>query len=148
DVAVVRLLGGARVWEAGLAALARAGVPTVALGGEAVPDADLMALSSVPVHVVAHASRYLIAGGPENLGRLARYLSSFIEHGDAEAEDAIEAAEFGVRPGRTQDPQRPTVGVIYYRAHELSGNTGFIDELCDAVERAGANARPIFCSSL
>ena len=51
DAAVVRLLGGARVWEAGLAALARAGVPTVALGGEAVPDADLMALSSVPVHV-------------------------------------------------------------------------------------------------
>jgi len=142
DVAVVRLLGGARVWEAGLAALARAGVPTVALGGEAVPDADLMALSSVPVQVVANASRYLIAGGPENLGRLARYLRG------AEAEDVVQAPEFGIRPGRAEDPDRPTVGVVYYRAHELSGNTAFIDELCDAVERAGANARPIFCSSL
>ncbi|HET9171792.1 MAG TPA: cobaltochelatase subunit CobN [Actinospica sp.] len=144
DVAVVRLLGGARVWEAGLAALARAGVPTVALGGEAVPDADLMALSSVPVHVVANASRYLIAGGPENLGRLARYL----ENQEAEPEDVLRAPEFGVRAGRTEDPGRPTVGVVYYRAHELSGNTGFVDELCDAVEQAGANARPIFCSSL
>jgi cobaltochelatase CobN len=150
DVAVVRLLGGARVWEAGLAALARAGVPTVALGGEAVPDADLMALSSVPVNVVAHASRYLIAGGPENLGRLARYLSAAVVSGDqkAEAADVVEAPEFGIRPGRTENPDRPTVGVVYYRAHELSGNTAFIDELCDAIERAGANARPVFCSSL
>jgi cobaltochelatase CobN len=148
DVAVVRLLGGARVWEAGLAALARAGVPTVALGGEAVPDADLMALSSVPVHVVAHASRFLIAGGPENLGRLARYLEAVRADQSAEAEPVVEAPEFGIRPGRNEDPDRPTVGVVYYRAHELSGNTAFIDELCDAVERAGANARPIYCSSL
>jgi cobaltochelatase CobN len=142
DVAVVRLLGGARVWEAGLAALARAGVPTVALGGEAVPDADLMALSSVPVNVVAQASRYLIAGGPDNLGRLARFLQG------AEAEEVVEAPEFGVRGARAENPDLPTVGVVFYRAHELSGNTAFIDDLCDAVERSGANARPIYCSSL
>ena len=148
--AVVRLLGGARVWEAGLAALARAGVPTVALGGEAVPDADLMALSSVPVHVVGHASRYLIAGGPENLGRLARYVEAAVGRGEQgiEAEEVVQAPEFGIRPGRIEDPASPTVGVVYYRAHELSGNTAFVDEVCDAVERAGANARPIFCSSL
>src|SRR6185437_6181440 len=66
-VAIVRLLGGARVWEDGLAALARAGIPTIALGGEATPDADLMALSSVPLSVAAAASGYLLAGGPENL---------------------------------------------------------------------------------
>jgi len=150
DAAVVRLLGGARVWEAGLAALARAGVPTAALGGEAVPDADLIALSSVPVNVVAHASRYLIAGGPENLGRLARYLDATVRGGDqnADAEPVVEAPEYGIRAGRSEDPARPTVGVVYYRAHELSGNTAFVDELCDAVEAAGANARPIFCSSL
>jgi cobaltochelatase CobN len=148
DAAVVRLLGGARVWEAGLAALARAGVPTAALGGEAVPDADLMALSSVPVQLVGHASRYLIAGGPENLGRLARYLEAALGDPDAVAEDVVQAPEFGIRPGRSEEPARPTVGVVYYRAHELSGNTAFIDELCDAVERSGANARPVFCSSL
>ncbi|HEX4788620.1 MAG TPA: cobaltochelatase subunit CobN [Actinospica sp.] len=150
DAAVVRLLGGARVWEAGLAALARAGVPTIALGGEAVPDADLMALSSVPVQVVAQASRYLVAGGPENLGRLARYLGAAVVRGEqgVEAEPALEAAEYGIRPGRAQDPARPTVGVVYYRAHELSGNTAFVEGLCDAVEAAGANARPVYCASL
>ena len=139
DAAVVRLLGGARVWEAGLAALARAGVPTVALGGEAVPDADLMALSSVPVQVVAHASRFLAAGGPDNLGRLARYLDAAVRGGDqrAEPEPVAQAPEFGIRAGRAADPARPTVGVVYYRAHELSGNTAFVDGLCDAVEAAG-----------
>src|SRR6185312_6484500 len=150
EVAVVRLLGGARVWEAGLAALARAGVPTVALGGEAVPDADLMAHSSVPVPVVAAASRFLAAGGPENLARLARYLDAAVRGGDPDAvpEPVLEAPACAVRPGRAADPARPTVGVIYYRAHELSGNTAFIDELCDAVEAAGANARPVYCASL
>jgi cobaltochelatase CobN len=47
DVAVVRLLGGRRAWEDGLAALRASGVPTVLLGGESVPDAELMAESRV-----------------------------------------------------------------------------------------------------
>ena len=159
DVAVVRLLGGAGVWEGGLAALARAGVPTVALGGEATPDADLMALSSVPVPVVAAVSRYLIAGGPENFTRLADYLEGALLSGggsggisgaeaDAQAAPPLEMPEYGVREGRAANPDRPTVGVVYYRAHELSGNTGFVDVLCDAVEAAGANALPVYCGSL
>ncbi|HEV2634923.1 MAG TPA: cobaltochelatase subunit CobN [Actinocrinis sp.] len=156
DVAVVRLLGGARVWEAGLAALARAGVPTVALGGEATPDADLMALSSVPVPVVAAVSRYLIAGGPENFARLAAYLEgATLTAGPAAAAPAaapdlapVQTPEFGVRAGRQAPADRPTVGVVYYRAHELSGNTAFVDVLCDQIEAAGANALPVFCGSL
>ena len=150
EVAVVRLLGGAQVWEAGLAALARAGVPTVALGGEAVPDADLMAHSSVPVPVVAAASGFLAAGGPQNLARLARYLDAAVRGADPDArpEPVLAAPACAVRPGRTADPGRPTVGVVYYRAHELSGNTDFVDVLCDAVEAAGANARPVYCASL
>jgi cobaltochelatase CobN len=150
EVAVVRLLGGARVWEGGLAALARAGVPTIALGGEAVPDADLMAHSSVPAPVVAAAARFLAAGGPENLARLARYLDAAVRRADPDAvpEPVLEAPACAVRPGRSEDPARPTVGVIYYRAHELSGNTGFVEELCDAVQAAGANPRPVYCASL
>jgi cobaltochelatase CobN len=84
-VAVVRLLGGARVWEDGLAALAHAGIPTIALGGEATPDADLMALSSVPMNAVAATSAYLLAGGPENLRRLAAYLDAAVVRGDSPA---------------------------------------------------------------
>ena len=38
---MVRLLGGRRTWEHGLEALRASGVPVVALGGEATPDAEL-----------------------------------------------------------------------------------------------------------
>ena len=77
-LAVVRLLGGKRAWEEGLAALKASGVPTVLLGGESVPDAELMAESSVPAGVVAEALRYLVEGGPENLAELARFLSDTV----------------------------------------------------------------------
>jgi len=159
-VAVVRLLGGARVWEDGLAALAHAGVPTVALGGEATPDADLMALSSVPLGVAAAASAYLLAGGPENLGRLAGFLDAALLSVPAPRDDQppayqepLPTPQYGVHAdpaGRTRAEHldRPTVGVIYYRAHELSGNTAFVETLCDAIEAAGADALPVYCGSL
>jgi cobaltochelatase CobN len=40
------------------------------------------------------------------------------------------------------------VAVLYYRAHELAGNTGFVDVLCAAVEARGAQALPVWCASL
>src|SRR2546421_1837758 len=51
DLAVVRLLGGRRTWPEGLAAVLSSGLPVVALGGEAQPDAELTALSTVPAGV-------------------------------------------------------------------------------------------------
>ena len=72
-VVVVRLLGGLDALEAALPALAGrardAGIPLVALGGEAAPDADLLAASTVPAGVAVEAHRYLAAGGPANVGQ-------------------------------------------------------------------------------
>lgn len=148
SVAVVRLLGGRRAWEDGLAALKAAGIPTVLLGGEAVPDAELMAESSVPAGVVAEALRYLVEGGPGNLVELARFLSDTVlltGHGFAEPQ---KMPEWGPHGSRTYTEGRPTVGVLFYRAHHLSGNTSFVDVLCDAIEARGANALPVYCGSL
>ncbi|SEP72593.1 cobaltochelatase subunit CobN [Streptomyces radiopugnans] len=148
DIAVVRLLGGRRAWEDGLAALRATGIPTVLLGGESVPDAELMAASTVPAGVVAEALKYLVAGGPENLAELVRFLSDTVlltGHGFAGPRPM---PEYGVHGGRGHDPSRPTVGVLFYRAHELSGNTAFVDALCDAIEERGANALAVYCGSL
>src|SRR5215216_3299151 len=41
QVVVVRLLGGRRAWEEGLAAVLATGIPTVVVSGEAAPDAEL-----------------------------------------------------------------------------------------------------------
>ncbi|MEU3652413.1 cobaltochelatase subunit CobN [Streptomyces sp. NPDC032161] len=148
SVAVVRLLGGKRAWEDGLAVLRASGIPTVLLGGETVPDAELMAESSVPAGVVAEALRYLVEGGPGNLVELTRFLSDTVlltGHGFAEPQ---RMPEWGVRGDREFVEGRPTVGVLFYRAHELSGNTSFVDVLCEAVEERGANALPVYCGSL
>ncbi|TXJ72673.1 cobaltochelatase subunit CobN [Streptomyces lavendulae] len=148
DLAVVRLLGGKRAWEDGLAALTASGVPAVLLGGETVPDAELMADSTVPAGVVAEALRYLVEGGGDNLRELARFLSDTVLLTGEGFEEPRRMPEFGVHGGYEIQDGRPTVGVLFYRAHELSGNTAFVDTLCAAVEAQGANALPVYCGSL
>ena len=150
SLVLVRLLGGRRAWEGLDALLADAAarrVPVVALGGEGA-DPELTALSTVPAGVVADAGDYLREGGPDNLRELVAFLSDTVlltGHGFA---PPAPLPSYGVRGERAHDPARPTVGVVFYRAHELSGNTGFVDVLCDAVEAAGGNARPVYVPSL
>ncbi|GAA2077479.1 cobaltochelatase subunit CobN [Actinomadura alba] len=148
DVVVVRLLGGQRAWPEGVDALRASGAPLVLLGGEAAPDAELMALSTVPAGVAAETLAYLREGGIANLRELTRFLSdTLLLTGEGFAAPAAMPA-YGVHGSAEPDPARPTVGVVFYRAHELSGNTGFVDVLCEAIEAHGANALPVFCASL
>jgi cobaltochelatase CobN len=150
SVALVRLLGGRRAWDgldAFLSAAADSHVPVVLLGGEGV-DAELTSLSTVPAGVVADAAAYLREGGVDNLRELIAFLSDTLlltGHGFAAP---TTTPAYGVHGTRSTDPSRPTVGVVYYRAHELSGNTAFVDVLCDAIEAKGANALPVFVASL
>ncbi|MGH3151360.1 MAG: cobaltochelatase subunit CobN, partial [Streptosporangiaceae bacterium] len=43
---------------------------------------------------------------------------------------------------------RPVVAILYYRAHHVAGNTGFVHALADAIEAAGGRPLPVFCPSL
>ncbi|MFF8729773.1 cobaltochelatase subunit CobN [Streptomyces sp. NPDC015171] len=146
---VVRLLGGLKAWQDGIDLLLADGRPLVVLTGEQAPDAQLMAASTVPVGIAAEAHAYLAHGGPANLEQLARFLSDTVlltGHGfDAPAS----APTWGPleRPGRPAGGG-PTVAVLYYRAHHMSGNTAFVHALCDAVEEAGATALPLYVASL
>ena len=117
---VVRLLGGRRSWPEGLAAVLAQGLPTVVLSGEAAPDADLMAASTVPGGVAAQALSYLREGGPANLAELAAFLSDTLlltGHGFAPPEPLPAQ---GVHGHRAIVPGRPTVGIVFYRAPAAS----------------------------
>jgi cobaltochelatase CobN len=145
---IVRLLGGRRSWPDGLAAVLAQGLPAVVLSGEAAPDADLMAASTVPGGVAAQALAYLREGGPANLAELAAFLSDTLlltGHGFA---PPVPLPAQGVHGQRERRPDRPNVVIVFYRAHAVSGNTAFVDTLADAVEAAGGNARCVYCSSL
>jgi cobaltochelatase CobN len=146
DLVVVRLLGGEQAWREGLDRLRRQPRPLVVLGGEQAPDAALMALSSVPAGIAAQAHRYLAYGGPANLAELAHFLADTVlltGHGFA-APRATPVWGVRERPATSG----PTVAVLYYRAHELAGNTEFVDVLCAAIEARGARALPVWCASL
>jgi cobaltochelatase CobN len=159
ELVVVRLLGGHSAWEEPFDALHAAcrdgDVPLVAVGGEAAVDPELVGLSTVPGGIATEAHRYLTAGGPPNLVQLLRFLADtvLLTGFGFEAPEPIpmvgvwDGAGLGA-PGATRDPDRPLVGVIFYRAHLLAGNTQFVADLCAAVERHGADALAVFTYSL
>ena len=150
NLVVVRLLGGRATWPQGLASVLGSGVPTVVLGGESSPDAELMATSTVPAGIAQEALSYLVEGGPQNLGQMAAFLSDTVLRTGEGFLAPVPMPEVGVRSGAPLPAPdgRPRVGVIYYRAHELSGNTAFIDDLVTGLEAAGAQPVPVFCASL
>ncbi len=145
---VVRLLGGRKSWAEGLDAVLASGVPIVVLSGEPEPDAALMALSTVPVGVATQALGYLREGGPANLANLARFLGDTIRLTGEGFDPPQPWPAFGLHGDREELPGRPTVGIVFYRAHAVSGNIAFVDALADAVQAHGANARPVYCNSL
>lgn len=152
ELVIVRILGGKRAWEDGLAAVRASGVPVVAVGGEMAPDAELMQCSTVPVGVAADAHNYLAAGGPRNLRQLHNFLSDTVLLTGHGFEPPVQLPSWGrlERAARYPEPVagKPTVGVVYYRAQHLAGNTGYIDALCGAIEDAGAVPLPVYCASL
>jgi cobaltochelatase CobN len=145
---VVRLLGGMRSWPDGLQAVLASGLPTVVLSGEADADADLMAASTLPAGVATQSLAYLREGGPANLAQLARFLSDTVLLTGEGFDPPVALPAHGTYGEYEQRPGRPTVGIVFYRAHAVSGNTGFVDALADAVQARGANARPVYCASL
>ncbi|WP_045876573.1 cobaltochelatase subunit CobN [Pseudofrankia sp. DC12] len=150
DVVVLRLLGGRRAWPEGVDALLARGLPVVVLSGELIPDAELMELSSVPAGVAAQAHNYLAHGGPDNLRQLARFLSDALLLTGLGFDPPVPTPPWGLRPrpDAAAPDGRPAVAILYYRAHELAGNTAFVDALADAVDAAGGRAEPVFCASL
>jgi cobaltochelatase CobN len=161
---MVRLLGGRRAWPEGLEELrrrcARLRVLLLAFGGEAEPDAELAALSTVPAGTVFEAFEYVRHGGVSNTENLFRFVADTVLMEGYGFEVASPLPEVGVYHPRLpdgssvedllsmHDPARATVGVNFYRAHWMGGNTAFVDALVEALEKAGTNALPVYCYSL
>jgi cobaltochelatase CobN len=162
-VVLCRILGGRRGWPVGFDLLRahceERRIPLLALGGELEPDAEMTALSLAPAGAVAQAGEYLRHGDVENVEQLLRFLAdTFLLEGHGFAPPR-ELPDLGVYvPGggdvtleealARHDAARPTVGICFYRSHRLTGNTGFVDLLCAALEEAGANALAVWSGTL
>ncbi|NYI78787.1 cobaltochelatase subunit CobN [Nocardioides panzhihuensis] len=151
DLVVFRLLGSPTdLWD-GLSAVKERGTPVVVLGGEQQPSAELMEHSTVPMGVAAEAHRYLAEGGPGNLAQLHAFLSDtvLLTGFGFEPPAEVPAWGFAERAGLEPTGGKPKIGILYYRAHETSGNTAFAHALADAIDATGAaTGVPVFAGSL
>jgi cobaltochelatase CobN len=151
---IVRLLGGRQSWETQFDELrtdcVSQGVPLLAFSGEAVPDAELAALSTVPSATLTEAFRYLTQGGVDNLANMLRFVADTVLMEGFGFDAPVEVPAYGVlsTTGADHRPDRPTVAVFFYRAHVVSGNTRFVEELCTGIRAKGANALPVYGYSL
>ncbi|MBV9818463.1 MAG: cobaltochelatase subunit CobN, partial [Solirubrobacterales bacterium] len=148
-----RILGGRRGWPDGLdtlvAACRKRDVVLLALGGEAEPDAEMTALSTAPAGAVAQAGEYLRHGDVENVEQLLRFLAdTFLlqGHGFEPPHDVPDLDVY--RHDSPPAPDAPTIGVCFYRSHFLTGNTAFVDTLCDAIVAAGAGVLAVWSYTL
>lgn len=148
DLAVVRILGGYRSWHDGIDAVVGSGVPTVVVSGEQAPDAELMSHSTVPAGVAVQAHVYLAQGGMDNLRQLHAFLSDTVLMTGFGFAPPASIPNWGVLERASTHPEGPTIAVLFYRAQQLAGNTGYVESLCDAIENAGGKPLPIYCASL
>jgi cobaltochelatase CobN len=158
DVVVLRVLGSSAEIEPQLMELRASGLPLVVLGGERQPSAELMECSTVPIGVAAQAHAYLAEGGPVNLAQLHAFLCDTVLLTGEGFDEPVAIPEWGhgkrPRGASLEDvsnsgPEKVRIGVLYYRAHEISGNAGFVHALVEAIDATGAALGvPIFASSL
>jgi cobaltochelatase CobN len=129
------------------------------ISGTGELDPQLAQAGDVPLDILQTVTSYLICGGPANLVECLKFLSDRLlltghgyhdpqpmpEHGIYLRD--IEGAD--LEDWRKQaDPAKPVAAILFYRAHLLSGNTGFIDALAEALSARGLEPLCIFTSSL
>jgi cobaltochelatase CobN len=160
-VLLARVLGGLGYWreqleQMRLLALAH-DISLIVLPGDAAPDPDLAALCTVPLAVSDRALRYCSEGGVDNAAAMLAFLS-----------DTLLGTSYGHELPRTQPEvgiyhpehtglldletwqqrhcksDRPTAGLVFYRAHWVTGNLAAVDALVRALEDRGLNVLPIF----
>lgn len=163
QIIIVRLLGrlGSVPGFAGLLQHVRTqSRHLIAVSGTGEPDPELAAVSTVSSHTLHQVLTYFQAGGSVNLAQLLRYLSDHLLLTGFGFEPAVVLPEHGIyHPDLPQDadiedwlacrvPEQPSVGIVFYRSHWMSGNTRFIDALIAALEKQGLNVLPVFTSSL
>jgi cobaltochelatase CobN len=148
DLVVARILGGYRAWQDGIDTVLASGVPAVVVSGEQSPDADLIERSTVPAGIALQAHIYLAQGGVANLRQLHAFLSDTVLMTGFGFTPPVSTPTWGVLEWPECGHSGPTIGVLYYRAQQLAGNTGYVESLCRAIEAAGGRPLPLYCASL
>lgn len=163
-VVVLRLLGGKKAHPAAferiVAVCHKKRIPLLAWPGDQEPYPELVEATNVAVSLSNRAMLYAVYGGVKNFQQLLRMISDtwlgtrFGYDEPAELpwagiyqKGSLEALDLAAWR-KTADLGRPVVGILFYRAHWMSRNLKFVDDLIDALAAQGCTALPIFTQSL
>ncbi|MGQ0484175.1 MAG: cobaltochelatase subunit CobN [Hyphomicrobiales bacterium] len=147
---VLRLLGGAAYWSYGLAeieALARReAIRLVVLPGDANPDPQLMARSTLPAADCERLRQYLAAGGAANARNFLEHCAHLL--GPAHAPPPAEALlKAGIYRDTARDNE-PSTAIVFYRSVLEGGQVAPIDALIDALGERGIGCTALYVASL
>jgi cobaltochelatase CobN len=166
EIVIVRLLGGRASWKYGIEKLTRWARENerwlICLPGTYDLDPELMALSTVGVPLAHEVAAYLQLGGVRNYEHALRFLSDHLLTTGLGYEPPLESPDFGIyvpTPTRskavrlknarsTSTADRPTIGLLFYRAHYLAGNTDFVDAIIEECATQELNILPVYAKSL
>ncbi|MEW6498609.1 MAG: cobaltochelatase subunit CobN, partial [Cyanobacteriota bacterium] len=178
QIIIVRLLGGRAYWSYGLevvqATVQQTGAALVVLPGDDRPDPDLISHSTVTLGVVNQLWCYLTEGGVENFANALKFIADiglgqnynppppqsvprvgiYCWQSGLKGVSATGPNPIGEKKLQTitcnLEPAtlNSQVGILFYRAHYLSGNTAPIDALCQALAERQLEPVPVFVSSL
>ncbi|MCC5637185.1 cobaltochelatase subunit CobN [Nostoc sp. CHAB 5844] len=158
EVIILRLLGGRAYWAYGLEVVQeiaqRNGTTLIVMPGDDALDLELVAQSTVCVDIVNQVWQYFSEGGVNNFVNALKFiadtcLDTSFHPLAPQIVPRIGLYEWGVESlFPTLHSSLPKVGILFYRAHYLSGNTKVIDSLCTALARKNLQPIPVFVSSL
>jgi cobaltochelatase CobN len=165
QVVILRLLGGRAYWSYGLEVVketvARTGAVLFVLPGDDRPDPDLISHSTVALSAVHQLWCYFTEGGVENLVNALKFVANCclgqscqpfppqtISRIGLYSQLCLEQEGGKAQIGRTEKVECCKVGLLFYRAHYLAGNTAPIDALCAALRERNLQPVPIFVQSL
>jgi cobaltochelatase CobN len=156
QVMIVRLIGGQAYWSYGLDVVKviaqETGATLIVVPGDEHPDPALMSHSTAAFGLANQVWRYFIEAGVENYQNLLKFVAIKLLDYETGCEPPQAVPRVGLlRSIEVHDPaplKTLRVGIIFYRAHYLSGNTAVIDALCNALAERQLTPIPIFISSL
>ncbi|MEQ9621956.1 cobaltochelatase subunit CobN [Coleofasciculus chthonoplastes] len=156
DVIIIRLLGGSAYWSYGLevvqTTVEQTGANLILLPGDDRPDPNLVSHSTIPLTAVHQLWRYFIEGGIENCTNALKFVADLCFGGSYDPLPPKPVPRVGIYGWGDGSAKALTtnsnVGILFYRAHYLAGNTSPIDALCQALVAQQLHPVPVFVSSL
>ncbi|HEY9848040.1 MAG TPA: cobaltochelatase subunit CobN [Leptolyngbyaceae cyanobacterium] len=158
-VIIIRLLGGRSYWPYGLEVVKetvqKTGAALIVMPGDSNPDPDLISHSNISLTVVNQLWRYFTEGGIENFVSALKFVADICLGQNYNPPPPQVVPRVGLYLwGRGSGgavfshSSVPRVGLLFYRAHYLAGNTAPIDALCQALAERNLEPVPVFVSSV